>query len=69
MVPRQAGTESITGFEGSFRQGYSRPQRIQKTTETKHGNAHEECKLHDHSTQGENHQVVFEGNESQPINA
>lgn len=47
--------------------GYSRPQSIQESTKTESGNKHEDDKLYNHRSKGQNHQVILERYESKSI--
>jgi hypothetical protein len=43
------------------------PQRIQESTKAPKRNKHQDHELHHHSSQRQNHQVVFQCHERQPI--
>ena len=43
-----------------------RPECIQEATEAEHGNDHESRELREHSSQRQNHEVVFQSDEHKP---
>lgn len=46
---------------------YPRPQRIEEAAKTEDGDAHEEHELHHHRSKREDHEIILEGNEGQPV--